>query len=96
MYYTSTVLKITESNRKKSQSINQCCGSVKFWYGYGSVSLTNGAELGSGFGSGSGSCYFHQWPSRWQLTVIFFAYYFLKLHLHHFSKIKRHKEVTKQ
>jgi hypothetical protein len=28
--------------------------------------------------------------------VSFFAYYFLKLHLHHFSKIKSHKEVTKQ
>jgi hypothetical protein len=26
----------------------------------------------------------------------FFAYYFLKVHLHHFSKIKSHKEVTKQ
>ncbi len=26
----------------------------------------------------------------------FFAYYLLKLHLHHFSKIKSHKEVTKQ
>jgi hypothetical protein len=26
----------------------------------------------------------------------FFAYCFLKLHLHHFSKIKGHKEVTKQ
>ncbi len=24
------------------------------------------------------------------------AYYFLKVHLHHFSKIKSHKEVTKQ
>jgi hypothetical protein len=24
------------------------------------------------------------------------AYYFLKVHLHHFSKIKRPKEVTKQ
>jgi hypothetical protein len=28
--------------------------------------------------------------------VSFFAYYFLKGHLHHFSKIKRNKEVTKQ
>ncbi len=32
------------------------------------------------------------WLSRWQLKSIFFlcfsAYYFLKLHLHHFSKIK--------
>jgi hypothetical protein len=26
----------------------------------------------------------------------FFAYYCLKVHLHHFSKIKVHKEVTKQ
>jgi hypothetical protein len=26
----------------------------------------------------------------------FSAYYFLKLHLHHFSKIKSQKEVTKQ
>ncbi len=25
-----------------------------------------------------------------------FAYYFLRVHLHHFSKIKSHKEVTKQ
>ncbi len=25
----------------------------------------------------------------------FFANYFLKVHLHHFSKIKGHKEVTK-
>ncbi len=26
----------------------------------------------------------------------FFAYYFLKVHLHHFSKIKSPKEVKKQ
>jgi hypothetical protein len=26
----------------------------------------------------------------------FSAYYFLKVHLHHFSKIKSHKEVTQQ
>jgi hypothetical protein len=26
----------------------------------------------------------------------FFAYFFLKVHLHHFSKIKSHNEVTKQ
>jgi hypothetical protein len=26
----------------------------------------------------------------------FSAYYFLKVHLRHFSKIKSHKEVTKQ
>jgi hypothetical protein len=26
----------------------------------------------------------------------FSAYYFLKVHLHHFSKVKRQKEVTEQ
>ncbi len=30
------------------------------------------------------------------IFLIFFAYFFLKLHLHHFSKIKSHTEVTKQ
>jgi hypothetical protein len=25
----------------------------------------------NGFGSGSGSCYFRQWPSRWQLNLSF-------------------------
>ncbi len=57
----------------------------------GSMPLTNGS------GSGSGSCYFRQWPSRCQqktniLIQFFSAYYFLKLHLHHFSKIKSQTE----
>ncbi len=47
-------------------------------------------------GSGSGSCYFRHWPSRCQqktiFNTIFYAYYFLKVHFHHFSKIKRQKE----
>jgi hypothetical protein len=29
-------------------------------------------------------------------SLSFCAYYFLKAHLHHFSEIKSHKEVTKQ
>ncbi len=46
---------------------------------------------------GSGSFYFRHWPSRCQqktnfLTQFFSAYDFLKLHLHHFSKIKIQKE----
>ncbi len=45
--------------------------------------------------AGSRSCYFRRWPSRRQ-QKFFFAYYFLKLNLHNFSKIKSHKEVTKQ
>ncbi len=52
-------------------------------------------------GSGSGSCYYRQWPSRrknkkFDFFLIFFSYYILKVHLHNFSKIKSHKEVTKQ
>jgi hypothetical protein len=30
------------------------------------------------------------------LFVSFFDYYFLKVHLHHFSEIRSHKKVTKQ
>jgi hypothetical protein len=56
----------------------------------GSMPLTNG--------SGSGSCYFRHWPSRCQqkliFNTIFSAYYFLKVHLHHFSKIKSQKESS--
>ncbi len=50
------------------------------------------------FVSGAGSCYFRQRSSGGQQKIIFFqsffAYYFLKLrvHLHHFSKIKGHKK----
>ncbi len=52
----------------------------------GSMPLTNG--------SGSGSFYFRHWPSRCQPKTKFLTqfYYFLKLHLIHFSKIKSQKE----
>ena len=38
------------------------------------------------------------WMRYGYLTVLFFsvAHYFLKLHFHHLSKIKSHKEVRKQ
>ncbi len=36
----------------------------------GSVPLTNGSVPLTN-GSGSGSCYFRQWPSRWQQKIIF-------------------------
>ncbi len=55
----------------------------------GSMPLTNG----------SGSCYYRHWPSRCQqkkkkknFNTIFPAYYFLKVHLHHFSTIKSQKD----
>ncbi len=56
-------------------SYPQCCGSVTFWYGSGSADLYT-----------NGSCYFRQWPSRWQLKIICLLLF--KLHLHHFSNIK--------
>ncbi len=55
----------------------------------GSVPLANG--------TGSWSCYFRPWPSRRRQNLSFSASYFLKAHLHNFSKIKSHKEdITKQ
>ncbi len=73
-------------------SNHQCSGSMTFWCGSGSG------------GSGSAdpclwSCYIHHWPSRRQQKTNkkrFSAYYFLKVHLHHFSKIKSQKEVKNQ
>ncbi len=51
---------------------------------------------------GSGSCYFRHWRSRCQTKTNFYfvffcllwygTYYFLKVHLHHFSKKKNQKE----
>jgi hypothetical protein len=73
---------------------NQCCGSMTFWGGSGSMPLTNG------FGSGSGSWFrilifsslTYKMPAKNKFfDKIFSAYYFLKLHLHHFSKIKSQK-----
>ncbi len=47
----------------------QCCGSMKFWYGSGSADPYLVSNLTS---------------------------YFLKVHLHNFSKMKSHKEVAIQ
>ncbi len=61
----------------------------------GSMPLTNGSGFGSGFGSGSWirilpfSSLTFKMPAK---NTIFSAYFLLKLHLHHFSKIKSQKE----
>jgi hypothetical protein len=67
--------------------------------------------LGSVYGSGSSDPYLwltnldadpvRQWFSRRRQTILFFllsfsSYSFLKVHLHHSSKINSHKAVTKQ
>jgi hypothetical protein len=67
-------------------TFKQCCGPVlvriRIWIQIlGSVSLTNR--------SGSGSC-------KKLFFLSFSVYYFLKIHLHHFSKRKNRNEVTKQ
>ncbi len=80
----------------------QCSGSMTFWCGSGSADPCLWL-MDPDPDHGSGSCYFHQWPSRCQqknnflklffnFDTIFSAYYFLKVHLHHFSKIKSQKE----
>ncbi len=56
----------------------------------GSIPLNNGS--GSRFGSLS--CYFVS--DLQDANKSYFAYYFLKVHLHHFLMIKSRKEVTKQ
>ncbi len=72
---------------------NQCCGSMTFWYGSGSAD----------------PCLWPIWIRILLFTSLTFktqknnkkkkfsAYYFMKVpRLHHFSKIKSQKEVTKQ
>ncbi len=75
-------------NTHKQNARDQCCGSVTFWYG--SIHRT---RFGAGSDSGSRSCYFRQRTSRRLTKTYFFnlsfsAFYFLKLHLHYFTKIK--------
>jgi|688.fasta_scaffold537595_1 hypothetical protein len=65
----------------------QCCGSVTCWYGSGSSS-----------GFGSESCYFCQWPSRWQLKIILFPLSFFLLNTfwsYIYIIFQSHKELNK-
>jgi hypothetical protein len=59
----------------------------------GSMSLTNGSGSGSWIRILIFSSLTFQMPAKNNFLHIFFStYYFLKLHLHHFSKIKSQKE----
>ncbi len=60
---------------------------MTFWCGSGSGSGSADPCL---WLNGSGSCYFRHWPSRCQFK--FFAYYFLKVHLHNFQRKKVKKK----
>ncbi len=86
---TSSLLPERTSSSLPAFQIRDILIRIWLWNGIlGSVPLT------------SGSCYFRQWPSRCQHKFSFslscYAYSSLKVHLHHSSKIKIHKEVTKQ
>jgi hypothetical protein len=73
-----------------------CCGSMTFFMRIrirGSIPLTNGS------GSDPDPDIFVSDLQVVNKKLVFsksFAYYFFKVQLHHFSKIKTHKEVTKQ
>ncbi len=70
---------------------NQCCGCMKFWYGSGSavpylrLMDPDPAIFVSDL----------QEVNK-KLFLSYSAYYFLKVHLHYFLKIKSRKEVAKQ
>ena len=72
---------------------------MTFWGGSGSGSADSCLWLmDPDPDPGSGSCYFRHWPSRCRQKTNFFTQffflirYFLKLHLHQFSKMKSQKE----
>ncbi len=62
------------------------------------IRIRGSMPLTSRSGCVSGSCYFHHWPSRRQQKTNFVkkfsAYYFLKVQLHHFSKILSQKKKS--
>jgi hypothetical protein len=96
MYCTSRILKffsITWIEKKLR------CGSMKFWYesecGSGSADPYL-CLMDLGPNSDPDPAIFVSDLQDINKKLLFFTYYFLKVYLHHFSKIKSHKEVTKQ
>ncbi len=75
----------------------QCCGSMKFWYGSGSADPYLWLMDPDPFADSDPAIFVSDLQDVKKLFFSkFFAYYFLKIHLHQFSKWKSHKEVTKQ
>ncbi len=79
-----------------SSSWMQCCGSMTFWEWIrirGSMPLTNGSGFASWIRILLFSSLTFKMPAENKIfNTIFSAYYFLKVQLHHFSKIKSQKE----
>ncbi len=73
--------------------LDQCCGFVTFWY----VSWSADPFLWPMYPDPPISVLDLQDANKKLCCFLSFsAYFFLKVHLHHFSKKKCHKEVTKQ
>ncbi len=70
----------------------QCCGSMTFWYWSGLRIHVSDLWIQILLYS---SLTFKT-PTKNEFKKSFSAYYFMKLHLHHFSKIESQKEVRKQ
>ncbi len=69
-------------------SFEQCCESMTFWGGSGSGSADPCLWLMDPDPDPAIFLTFKMPPKNWFFNTIFSAYYFLKVHLHHFSKIK--------
>jgi hypothetical protein len=81
--------------RQKKVTFKQCYGSMKFLYGSGSADpyirlMDPDPELAIFVSD------LEDINKKLFCFLSFFAHFFLKVHLHHFSKIKCRKEVTKQ
>ncbi len=68
----------------------QCCRSMTFWCGSGSCGSSGFMPMTNG----SGSCYFHHWPSRRQQFLK--QFFCIEGTFISFFKEKNQKEVTKQ
>jgi hypothetical protein len=68
--------------------LEQCCGPMRFWCGSGSTLMHPDPAIFV--------IDFQDANKKLIFLTSFSAYYFLKVHLNHFSKIKSQKEVTKQ
>jgi hypothetical protein len=80
------LLYFTLAKFSKTITLNQCCGSMTFW---------GGSEPGSGSWIRIllfSSLTFKMPAKKTNFLTQIFAYYYLKLHLHHFSKIKSQKK----
>jgi hypothetical protein len=91
---STSLIKRFNGNTQLPIPENQCCGSVTFWYGFGSADPYH--WLTDPDSAPDNVIFVSDLQDGGKKILNFFAYYFLKIHLHPFSKIKINKEVSKQ